>query len=218
MEKHEILERLVTAIVEGDQAGAQENAREALEAKIDPLEAVEQGLSKGMSIVGDRFERGEAYLPELLMAAETFDGAMEVLKPEMEAQKKTLSKKGTVVIGSVKGDVHNIGKNIVATVMDIHGFSVVDMGVDVPTLSFIEQAEKVKADVIALSAIMTTTMQYQREVIEILKEKNLRDRYLVIVGGGPVSQEWADEIGADAYGKTAVDAVEQATRLLSKRG
>lgn len=218
MEKHEIMENLTAAIVDGDQDRARENAMEALRAKIDPLEAVGQGLSKGMAIVGERFERGEAYLPELLMAADTFSAAMEVLRPEMEAQKKEVAKEGTVLLGTVKGDVHNIGKNIVATVFGIHGFLVVDMGVDISSLNFIEEAEKVKADVIALSSLMTTTMPGQREVIEMLKEMNLRDKYFVIVGGGPVSQEWADEIGADGYGKSAVEAVNLAKRLLSRRG
>ena len=218
MEKRKIMENLIAATVDGDQDRARETAREALKEKIDPLEAVELGLSKGMAIVGDRFERGEAYLPELLMAADTFSAAMEILKPEMEAQKKEVAKAGTVLLGTVKGDVHNIGKNIVATVLQTRGFSVVDMGVDIPSLNFIEEAGKARADVIALSSLMTTTMPAQREVIETLREMNLRDKYFVIVGGGPVSQEWADEIGADGYGKSAVEAVDLVKRLLRRRG
>jgi corrinoid protein of di/trimethylamine methyltransferase len=216
MENHEIFERLKTAIIDGDDTAAQEYAAEVLKADIDPLEAVEEGLSSGMTIVGERFETGEAFLPELLMAAETFNAAMEIIKPALESKKMEVDKVGTVVIGSVKGDVHNIGKNIVGMVMEIHGFNVIDLGVDVSTLDFIEKAEKVKADVIALSAIMTTTMPYQQEVIEILKEKNLRDKYLVIVGGGPVTQDWVDAIGADAYGRSAINAVEEIKRLMEK--
>ena len=218
MDKGKIFENLKMAIVDGDREKAQENAREALRQKIDPLEVVEEGLSRGMIVVGDRFECGEAYLPELLMAANTFNGAMEVLKPEMEAQKKEVVKEGKVLIGAVKGDVHDIGKSIVATIFSIYGFSVVDMGVDVSTLSIIQEAEKVEADVIALSSLMTTTMPVQREVIETLKQMKLRGKYIVIVGGGPVNQAWADEIGADGYGRSPIEGVEIVRRLLIERG
>ena len=170
-----------------------------------------------MAIVGESFERGESYLPELLMAAAAFNAAMEILMPEIEAQNKEIAKAGTVLIGTVKGDVHNLVKNIVSMVLETNGFSVVDIGVDVPSLKFIEEARKVKADVIALSSLMTTTMPAQKEIIEILEEKNLRNEYFVIVGGGPISQQWADEIGADGFGKTAVDAVGLIKRLLSQR-
>jgi len=216
MDKKQLMENIVRSIIDGDQVKAQENAREALNINIDPLEVVESGFSRGMAIVGESFERGESYLPELLMAAATFNAAMEILEPEIEAQNKEIAKAGTVLLGTVKGDVHDLGKNIVAMVLETNGFSVVDIGVDVPSLNFIEEAKNVKADVIALSSLMTTTMPAQREIIEILKEKNLRDEYFVIVGGGPVSEEWAERIGADGFGKTAVDAVELIKRLLKR--
>lgn len=216
MEQNEILETLKATIIDGDQAKIREMAQAALDAGIEPLTAVEGGLSKGMTVVGERFETGEAFLPELLMAAETFNAAMEVLQPVLDAQKSGREPVGKVVIGSVKGDIHNIGKDIVATVLEIHGFQVTDLGVDVPSLNFIEEAEKTKADVIGLSAIMTTTMPYQQEVIETLKEKNLRDKYIVILGGGSVTQDWVNEIEADAYGKSAIDAVEKLNKLLKK--
>jgi trimethylamine corrinoid protein len=216
MEHQEILENLKNAIIDGDNSKAKESAQAALEFQIHPLTAVEQGLSKGMTVVGERFENGEAFLPELLQAAEIFNTAMEVLQPALDAQKSERTKAGKIVMGSVKGDVHNIGKNIVSTVMGIHGYDVIDLGVDVPSLTFLEEAEKVKADVIGLSAIMTTTMPYQREVIEVLKERNLRDGYIVIIGGGSVTDAWTDEIGADAWGKSAIDAVEKLNNLLGK--
>jgi len=214
MDKEQILENLATAILEGDEDKARENARAALASQMDPLEAVEQGLSRGMAVVGQRFENGEAYLPDLLIATETFKAAIEILQPEIEAQQKQMAKKGTVVIGTVRGDMHSIGKNIVATVLETNGYDVVDIGVDNPVLQFIEQARKAKADVIALSSLMTTTMPAQREVIETLEEMGLRDLYFVIVGGGPVNQEWADEIDADGYGETAIHAVELVQELL----
>jgi len=217
MEKQQILDNLVNAIVEGDQSRVQEEVQQALRIQLDPLEVVEEGLSKGMAIVGKRFEQGDAFLPELLMAADTFNVAMEILKPVIVAQKREVAKAGKVLVGTVKGDIHHIGKDIVVTILETRGFDVVDMGVDVPSLIFIEEAQKTKADGIALSSVMTTTMPAQREVIEILKEKKLRDKYFVIVGGGPVTQKWADDIGADGYGQTAVDAVELATKLITLR-
>lgn len=181
MEKKKILESLAVVIAEGDEDKAKESAQQALKNHIDPLEAIEQGLSKGMAAVGERFEKGEAYLPELLMAANNFNAAMEILEPEIEAQKKKVTKLGKILIGTVKGDVHNIGKNIVSTVLNITGFEVIDLGVDISSLSFVEEAEKRKVDMIALSSLMTTTMGGQKEVIDILKEKKVRDRYLVMM-------------------------------------
>ena len=217
MDPKEILANLTAAIIEGDNGKARNSAQEALNQGIDPLRAVEDGLSKGMAVVGENFENGEVFLPELLMAADSFAAAMEILKPEIEAQKKEMAKTGTILIGTVKSDVHNIGKNIVATVLATQGFDVVDIGIDNPSLKFIEEAEKVKADVIALSSLMTTTMPGQKEVIDTLKEMKLRDRYFVIVGGGPVTQEWAEKIGADGFGKSALQAAELIKKLMSEK-
>lgn len=214
MESEMIFDLLEKAILEGDNESARQGALEALQQQIDPLEVVELGLSKGMAAVGDLFERGDAFLPELLMAADTFNAAMEILRPEIEAQHKELAKSGTVAIATVKGDVHDIGKNIVATILETRGFNVVDLGIDVSSLQIYEGAEKAKADIIALSCLMTTTMQNQREVIQALKELNVRDKYRVIVGGGPVTQEWAGEIGADGYASNAIEAVSLVRDLL----
>jgi corrinoid protein of di/trimethylamine methyltransferase len=217
MDQKEILENLSMAIIEGDEDKAKEYAKEVLISKMDPLKAVEQGLSKGMITLGERFEKGEVFLPDLLIAADAFNIAIGVLKPAMEAQKKQVAKLGIVLIGTVNGDVHGIGKNIVAIVLEAYGFEVVDIGVDNPSLKFIEAAEKVKADVIGLSSLMTTTMPAQKEVIDILKEMNLRKKYLVIIGGGPVTKEWADKIGADGYAESAFQAVDMIKELLSQR-
>lgn len=214
MQKNEILENLKNAVIEGDDEKARESARQALEADIDPLEAMQMGLAKGTDVIGDRFERGDAYLPELIMAGETFKAAMEILDPEIKRQQRDVAPLGTVVMTTVKGDLHSIGKNIVATVLETRGFRVVNMGVDKGALQIIEEAQKVDADAIGLSALMTTTMPAQKEVIDALTELNQRDKYRVIVGGGPVTQEWADEIGADGYGENAVQAVQLLTKLL----
>ena len=217
MNKQQILENLGQAIINGNQQSARENAQKAIDEKLDPLEAVDDGLSKGMEVVGAKFEKGDVFLPELLMAADTFNAAMEILSPIIEANKQKTSKLGTVLLATVKGDQHNIGKNIVATVLETNGFEVVDIGIDQSTLNIIEAAQNHKADFIGLSSVMTTTMPYQKEVIDILTEMGLREKFFVLVGGGPVSQNWADDIGADGYGETAMDAVGIAKNLLSKK-
>ncbi len=214
MHENQILENLTSAVIEGDADRAKEGAEESLKASIDPLEAVDMGLSKGMDVVGELFENGEVYLPELMMAGDAFKAAMEVLNPEIKQQKKEVASWGTVLMVSVKGDLHSIGKNIVATVLETNGFKVVNAGVDLGALQIIEEAKKANADAIGLSALMTTTMPAQKEVIDVLEELNLRDRYRVIVGGGPVTQAWADEIGADGYGENAVQAVDLLKELL----
>jgi corrinoid protein of di/trimethylamine methyltransferase len=216
MTKEEIFDRLCFSIVKADKETAKEAAQEVIKGKIDTIEAIEKGLSKGMDIMGERFSKMEAFLPELIMAAQTFDMAMEILEPEIAAQKREITKAGTILIGTVKGDVHTIGKNIVTTVLKTGGFAVHDLGVDVSPLAFVEAAQKSRADIIALSSLMTTTMPGQREVIEVLEEMGLRNRYRVIIGGGPVNQQWADQIGADGYGETAADAVLLARELLTE--
>mgnify|MGYP001095102531 CR=1 FL=1 len=215
MQKDEILENLKNAVIDGDEDRARENAKAAVKAGMDPLEAMQLGLSRGTDVIGKRFETGEAFLPELIMAGETFKAAMAILDPEIKKQRKDVPPVGTVVISTVKGDLHSIGKNIVAAVLENNGFKVVNLGTDAGALEIIEEAKKANADAIGLSALMTTTMPAQREVINALRELNLRDQFLVIVGGGPATQAWADEIGADGYGQDAVHAVELLKRLLN---
>ena len=217
MTKEHIFEQLSFSVVKGDKEMARQAAREVIEQTIDPVEAIENGLSRGMEIIGERFSKMEVFLRELLMAAQAFDGAMEVLEPEIAAQKKEVSTRGIIVMGTVKGDVHSIGKDIVVTMLRTGGFEVHDLGVDVSPLSFVEAAQKNHVDIIALSSLMTTTMVGQKEVIEVLREMGLKDQYRVIVGGGPVNQQWADQIGADGYGATATDAVSLAKDLLPDR-
>jgi corrinoid protein of di/trimethylamine methyltransferase len=217
MNQQAIFENLAEAIIDGDQSAAKENAQKAINEGLDPLVVVDQGLSKGMEVVGARFEKGDAFLPELLMASNTFNAAMEILKPVLEANKQKMSKLGTFLLATVKGDQHNIGEDIVATVLETKGFEVVDIGIDQSTLNIIEAAQNHKADFIGLSSVMTTTMPYQKEVIDTLSEMGLRENFLVLVGGGPVNQKWADEIGADGYGDTAMDAVSVSKSLLAKK-
>ena len=185
---------------------------------VDPLSIILGGMMPAMEKIGDRFSCGEIYLPEMLMAAEAWDEVMKLLKPKMLEAGESIGKIGTVVIGTVQTDVHEIGKNIVATLLRTAGFEVHDLGVDISASKFIGKAEEVDADIIAASAIMTTTMTYQRDILEHLMASGLRDKYIVLVGGGVVNQKWADEIGADGYGETAVEGVRVAKELLSRKG
>jgi len=170
-----------------------------------------------MKVIGDKFNKLEIYLPELMLAAGVFNSAMAVLKPHISAGKGESTKKGTVLIGTVKGDIHKIGKDIVAMLLETGGFEVHNLGEDVSTSTFIEEAEKVNADIIALSSLLTTTMAAQKDLVDILKEIGQREKYLIMVGGAPTSQKWTDEIGADIYGENAERAVSLALEYMAKK-
>lgn len=214
--KSTLIEALQQAVLEGDKARTRQAAQKALEVGIAPLEAIDHGLSEGLRIIGERFGRLEAFLPDLMLAANAFGAGMEVLEPAILEQGQRREPVGRVVIGTVKGDIHRIGKDIVAMLLKAAGFEVHDLGVDVPSAAFMREAAKVKADIIAMSSLLTSTMPGQREVIGLLSEKGERPRYAVMVGGGPVTQEWSDQIGADAYGKTAAEAVQLALKLMDR--
>jgi len=207
---------MTEAIVEGDSEELVRLVEQAIE-KVDPLEIVEKGMAPGMTDVGNKFGEGQVYLPELLMAAEAWEEAMKIIKPKLLAIGASMKKTGTVVVGTVQTDIHEIGKNILANLLTTAGFDVHDVGCDVPATKFLAKAEEVKADIIAASAIMSTTIPYQKDVIDLLESKGLRDKYIVLVGGGVVTQEWADKIGADGYGELASDGVELAKRLVLKK-
>ena len=216
MEEKELFSKLKQAICEGDSDQLVKLVKDAID-KVDPLAIVEQGMMPGMTEVGDKFSQGQAYLPELLMAAEAWEEAMKLIKPRLVETGASMGKQGTVVIGTVQTDIHEIGKNIVGNLLTTAGFEVHDIGCDSPASKFLAKAEEVSADIIAASAIMSTTIPYQKDVIELLNSKGLRDKYMVMVGGGVVTQEWADKIGADGYGDLASDAVETAKSLMAKK-
>ena len=217
MKKEEIFEDLRRAIIDLDEEKGERAAVRLIEEKISPIEGIEKGLSEGMKTIGEMFNKSEIYLPEMIMAADVFGSVMEILKPHISAESLDKMKRGTVVIGTVKGDIHAIGKNIVAMLLETAGFTVHNLGVDVATSTFIEEARKVKADIIGLSSLLTTTMPAQKDVIDILKEMGERDKYTILIGGAPTSQDWADEIGADGYGETAESAVSLALKLVAKK-
>jgi trimethylamine corrinoid protein len=213
MSKEDTLARMEKAIIEGNKQEAEALAREALEEKMDLLEVIEKGYVRGIQTVGDLWERGEYFLPELITSAECMKAAMSILQPELEKAQIQAQSKGKVVIGTVEGDIHDIGKNLVASMLAANGFNVIDLGADVNLERFVEKAEEENADFICLSALLTTTMLGQKRVIEVLKEKNLTPRIKVLVGGAPVNQKWADDIGADGYGENAMKAVKVAQNI-----
>ena len=217
MSKQAILKKLTDAILSFDESIAVAAAQEALDAGVDPLEALEKGLKLGIDIVGVKFARDELFLPHLLMAADALNAAVDVLKKNISQEAADQMNAGTIVIATVKDDIHDVGKNILAALLSASGFEVYDVGKDVPVEIIIEKAVSVNADIIMASALMTTTMGRQKEILEELEFHELRDRFLVMVGGGPTTQEWAEKIGADGYGTTAAEAVEVAKKLLSSK-
>lgn len=216
MGEQELFGKLKQAIIEGDS----EELTGLVQGAIDttaPLDLIENGMMPGMTEIGDKFSEGEVYLPELLMAAEAFQEAMKIVKPRLEASGATMKKQGTIVIGTVQTDIHEIGKNILINLLTPAGFEVHDLGVNVSASKFIAKAEEMGADIIAASAIMSTTIPFQKDIVEALDSKGLRDKYLVIVGGGVVTQAWADTIGADGYADLASDGVKLATKLMEEK-
>ncbi len=217
MKKEEIFKNLYDGVVEINEKKVKDAATQLIKDKYNPLEGIENGLSKGMKVIGKKFNKLEIYLPDLMMAAGVFNSAMTVLKPHISSSKGEYAKKGTVLIGTVKGDIHKIGKDIVALLLETGGFEVHNLGEDVSTSTFIEEAERVNADIIALSSLLTTTMAAQKDLLDILTEIGQREKYLIMVGGAPVSQKWTDEIGADIFGENAERAVSLALEFMSKK-
>ena len=216
--KEQLLQDVGQALVDLDMQKTLKNTEELLETDIDPSEIVRKGLSEGMKIVGKKFENGQIYLPQVIIAADIFSAAMDLINPRMLESAKGKNKVGTVVIGTVQGDIHYIGKDIVANLLKTAGFDVINLGVDVKPSKFISEAEMAKADIIAASSLLTTTIGYMKDITAFMNDKNVRDKFFFIIGGAPVTQEWTDEIGADAYGRTARDAINILTNYVSKKG
>ena len=210
MEKEKRLEQLKQAIVELQKEKVTADTLEALDEGLEPLEIIDRGLLPGLTAVGKQFENEEIFLPELMMSAILFQNAMAILQPRIKAMGGAARKKGVVVMGTVKGDMHYIGKNILRLLFEISGFEVHDLGVDVDPLKFVGKAREVQANIIALSALLTTTLIGQRDVIEALQGQGIREQFRVMVGGGAVTKSWAERIGADGYAETAYAAVEMA--------
>jgi corrinoid protein of di/trimethylamine methyltransferase len=211
---NELFAAMRQSILDGDPDLAADLARQAIEQGIDPMDALNMGFVPGVNYVGEQFSLGEMFLPELVIAGEAMKSAVAVLEPEFARRGTERKILGKVVIGTIQGDIHEIGKTLVGTMLSASGFQVFDLGVDVPVMTFVEKAREVNADLIGISALLTTTMVRQKDVIEALEDSGMRGQVKVIVGGAPVTQSWAKEIGADGYSEDAVGAVALAKQLL----
>jgi len=210
----ELFEKMAQSIIDGDEEQAEALAKQAIEQGVDPLECITSGYVIGVNQVGESFACGDAFLPELVMAGEAMKIAVGILEPEMKKRGTARQMLGKVVLATVEGDIHEIGKTLVGTLMSASGFEIYDMGVDVATTRIIEKAREVDADIVALSALLTTTMVKQGEVIEALEDIGLRPKVKVMVGGAPVTREWVEKIGADGYSEDAIGAVKVAKALM----
>ncbi len=210
----ELFKAMAQSIIDGDDEQAGELARKALEMGIDPLDAIDRGFVPGVDFVGDQFSCGDAFLPELVMAGEAMKTAVSTLEPEMSRRGSQREVQGVVVLATIQGDIHDIGKTLVGTMLSSSGFKVHDMGVDVPVANLVAKAREVDADIVAVSSLLTTTMVRQRDVVKLMDEMGLRPKMKVMVGGAPVTREWVAEIDADGYSEDAIGAVTVAKELV----
>ena len=212
-DKEQLLKALENAVVEMDEEQAVALSNQVIEEGLDAFEAIDQGLAKGMERAGQLFEEEEYFIPELLMCSDAMYAGLDVLKPHLKPTAE--GQKQKVVIGVIEGDTHDIGKNLVRIMLETSGFEITDLGRDVPPARFVNTARKIKADIIALSTLMTTTMDGMHEVVRLLEKQKVRDQFKVIVGGGPISSGFAKRIGADGYAANAAEAVKLAKALLA---
>jgi len=208
-----VMKELSHAIKTYDTEAAEKGARKALDLKMDPFEVIVKALTPAIEEVGKLFEKGEVFLPHLVMAGDAMMAAVNILQTQMTSEERVSSRKGQIVIGTIKGDVHNIGKNIVGIMLTAAGYNVIDLGIEVEPSQFVEEAEKNHADIIAVSALMTFTAQNMKTVTEYLEMEGVRDKYKLIFGGGPLNEKKAKEMGADAYAPDASKAVAVVNQL-----
>jgi len=211
-----VLEKLAEAVKSGNAESSKDLTKKALEMNLDPIVLIEEGLAKGLRAVGEAFGKGELFLTDLMFAAEAMKGAVLLVEPVLQSRNKQRKFKGSVLIGTVEGDIHDIGKSIVAATLEANGFNVTDLGSDVPNSIFLSKSEELRPDIVGMSALLSTTMLQQKLVTEGLASRGLREALKVMIGGAPVSAQWATEIGADAYGVDADDAAKKALQLVGE--
>ncbi len=209
-----LLENIKQAVIDSNAETIPVLTEKAIKAGFEPLDIIDKALVVGMRVVGEKYECGEYFLPHLIISASGLKKAMDILKPHLQSRNQEIKKAGTVVIGTVQGDIHEIGKTLVATMLSANGFEVHDLGVDVSIDKFIEAVREHNANVVGLSALLTTTMTVQRDIIEALKEHGLRKKVKVIIGGAPINKDWAEKIGADGFADDAMRAVAVLKELL----
>lgn len=213
----EFYNEMAKSVIDGEVDEAKNLALKALAEDIDPLDAINNGYVIGINDVGEKFSKGQCFLPELVMAGEAMKAALLVLEPEMAKRGTERKVLGNVVLATIQGDIHDIGKTLVGIMLSSNGFRVYDLGVDAHIDALMQKSEEVEADIIAVSALLTTTMINQRTLIEKLSESGLRDKVKVMVGGAPVTRDWANEIGADGYSEDAIGAVLVAKQILGHK-
>jgi corrinoid protein of di/trimethylamine methyltransferase len=212
----ELYKEMAQSIIDGESEQAIDLAKKSIELQMHPLETITKGFVVGVNYIGDQFGKGEAFLPELVMAGEAMKAAVAILEPELLKLGEAREVMGRVVLATVEGDIHEIGKTLVGTMLSASGFEVTDLGVDQPAENIIKKALEIDAQIIGMSALLTTTMVRQREVIEELDKEGLRPRIKVLVGGAPITKDWAEKIKADGTSEDAVGAVKLAKQLLGK--
>jgi corrinoid protein of di/trimethylamine methyltransferase len=211
-DKETIMKRLTDAVIAGDTATAEQTAKDALAAGISAYDAIMNGLAEGMKTVGDKYEKKEYFLPDMLISADAMYAGLNILTPHIP--KSESKSKGKIVLGVVEGDIHDIGKNIVKIMLTAAGYEVVDLGRDVPTADFVEKAKSEGAQVIAMSTLLTPTLMSMKTVEDKLKEEGMKDKVRTVIGGGATSEDWKSKIGSDAYGKDASEAVDKVKVLI----
>lgn len=216
MSKEELIDEVRAALEAFNIEKTVELVEKALQAGVEPLEIINKGLAKGLLKLGHQFENKEIYLPELIVAAEAMKEAMKLLRPILEARKQEIPSVGRVLIGTIEGDIHDIGKNIVASVLQAAGFEIIDLGKDVPVEVFVKKVKELTPDIVGVSALLSTTALKQGELIKRLEQEGLRDHAIIMIGGAPTSREWQQEIGADGYAADALGAVTEAKKLIEK--
>jgi 5-methyltetrahydrofolate--homocysteine methyltransferase len=210
-----VLSEIRNSLINLDIDKTLELVKKAIDQGFKPLDIINT-MAEGMKVIGDMFERGEYFISDLIVASEIFKEVMKVLEPLIMKEKEVMKPVGRVVIGTIEGDIHDIGKNLVATMLRVNGFEVIDLGVDVSPQKFVEAVKQYNPDIVGMSALLTSTMMNMRKVIETLEKEGLRDKVKVIVGGAPITEEFAKRIGADAYGENAIIAVDVCRRLVEE--
>jgi corrinoid protein of di/trimethylamine methyltransferase len=210
--QNQILDELMTAIIDGNKEMTIRKAKEGIEENIYALKILENAMTPAIRKVGEMFNNMELFLPEMIISAKAMEAGIKVLQPYLEATE--YSSKGTIVLGTIKGDIHDLGKNIFRTLLEVNGYSVLDLGCDVNPATFVDEAKRMDAQIIGISCLMTTGLPLMREVVEILNETEYRKQCKVVIGGGPTSYNFASKIGADGYGDTAQDGVNLCNQLL----
>lgn len=213
----DLMKRIAQLVAEGDDEESVKLVKQAIADGHDPMEVLTEGAAKGMDIIGAAYDEGEAYLPELVLSGDAMTAVVDVIFEQLDDEQKAASKQGTVVIGQAKGDVHDIGKNIVSALLAVNGFTVVDLGIDVEVKAFYEKAKEHDANIVAMSTLLTTSLPYMEDAKRYFKDTGVSENFFFIVGGGPVTPEFAQDLGVDGWSRNAFDCVQLCKELMANK-